>query len=103
MKFAKPENSYNELEGFLLDAEEVLQRIELPYRVVILCTGDLGFAASKTYDIEVLLPEQGELREISSCTNFEDYQSRRVKASWVRLIGRQEQKIVRFKFFLLLA
>lgn len=77
VKFVKPETSYNELEGLLLDAEEVLQRLELPYRIVILCTGDLGFAASKTYDIEVWLPGQKRFREISSCSNFEDYQTRR--------------------------
>lgn len=77
VKFVKPETSYDELEGLLLDAEEVLQRLELPYRVVVLCTGDLGFAASKTYDIEVWIPGQKRFREISSCSNFEDYQARR--------------------------
>ncbi|MEK6693107.1 MAG: serine--tRNA ligase [Nitrospirota bacterium] len=77
VKFVKPETSYDEIERLLLDAEEVLQRLELPYRVVILCTGDLGFAASKTYDIEVWLPAQKRFREISSCSNFEDYQARR--------------------------
>lgn len=77
VKFVKPENSYDELESLLLDAEEILQRLELPYRVVILCTGDLGFAAAKTYDIEVWLPGQKRYREISSCSNFEDYQARR--------------------------
>lgn len=77
VKFVKPERSYDELEGLLLDAEEVLRRLKLPYRVVILCTGDLGFAATKTYDIEVWLPGQGRYREISSCSNFEAYQARR--------------------------
>lgn len=77
VKFVRPETSYDELETLLLDAEEVLRRLELPYRVVILCTGDLGFAAAKTYDIEVWLPGQRRFREISSCSNFEDYQARR--------------------------
>ncbi len=73
VKFAHPDHSYEELESLLLDAEEVLQLLGLPYRVVILCTGDLGFAASKTYDIEVWLPGQNRFCEISSCSNFEDF------------------------------
>ncbi|MGC2425194.1 MAG: serine--tRNA ligase [Nitrospirota bacterium] len=77
VKFARPENSYEELEALLNDAEEVLKRLELPYRVVSLCTGDLGFSAAKTYDIEVWLPGQEKYREISSCSNFEDFQARR--------------------------
>jgi seryl-tRNA synthetase len=77
VKFALPENSYEELESLLKDAEAVLQELQLPYRVVTLCTGDLGFAAAKTYDIEVWLPGQELYREISSCSNFEDYQARR--------------------------
>jgi seryl-tRNA synthetase len=77
VKFTTPEQSYEELESLLLDAEEVLQELELPYRVVTLCTGDLGFAAAKTYDIEAWLPGQQAFREISSCSNFEDFQSRR--------------------------
>ncbi len=77
VKFVTPETSYDELESLLLDAEEVLQRLGLPYRVVILCTGDLGFAAAKTYDIEVWAPGQNRFVEISSCSNFEDYQARR--------------------------
>ncbi|MFH1625076.1 MAG: serine--tRNA ligase [Pseudomonadota bacterium] len=77
VKFATPETSYDELESLLLDAEEVLQRLGLPYRVVSLCTGDLGFAAAKTYDIEVWLPGQERFVEISSCSNFEDFQARR--------------------------
>ncbi|MBA2847956.1 serine--tRNA ligase [Thermosulfuriphilus ammonigenes] len=77
VKFAHPDHSYEELESLLLDAEEVLQLLGLPYRVVILCTGDLGFAASKTYDIEVWLPGQNRFCEISSCSNFEDFQARR--------------------------
>ncbi len=77
VKFVKPENSYEELESLLLDAEEVLQLLGLHYRVVVLCTGDLGFAASKTYDIEVWAPGQNRYVEISSCSNFEDFQARR--------------------------
>ncbi len=79
VKFARPDNSYEELEGLLNDAEEVLKRLELPYRVVTLCTGDIGFSAAKTYDIEVWLPGQGRYREISSCSNFEDFQARRAE------------------------
>ncbi len=77
VKFAKPEDSYNEHEKLTADAEKVLQVLGLPYRVVSLCTGDLGFAAAKTYDLEVWLPGQGAYREISSCSNFEDFQARR--------------------------
>ncbi len=77
VKFVKPETSYEELESLLLDAEEVLQLLGLHYRVVVLCTGDLGFAASKTYDIEVWAPGQNRYVEISSCSNFEDFQARR--------------------------
>ncbi|MFZ0051920.1 MAG: serine--tRNA ligase [Desulfobaccales bacterium] len=77
VKFTTPETSYEELERLLRDAEAVLQELGLPYRVVVLCTGDLGFAAAKTYDLEVWLPGQGLYREISSCSNFEDYQARR--------------------------
>ena len=77
VKFVTPETSYNELEKLLADAEEVLQELGLHYRVVVLCTGDMGFAAAKTYDIEVWLPGQGLYREISSCSNFEAYQARR--------------------------
>ena len=77
VKFTLPENSYDELERLLHDAEEVLQELGLHYRVVVLCTGDMGFAAAKTYDIEVWLPGQDLYREISSCSNFESYQARR--------------------------
>jgi len=72
-----PEQSYDELESLTLNAEEVLKRLELPYRTVMLCTGDLGFAAAKTYDIEVWLPSQNTYREISSCSNTEAFQARR--------------------------
>ncbi len=77
VKFADPENSYEELEKLLANAETILQKLNLHYRVVNLCTGDLGFSAAKTYDIEVWLPGQGVYREISSCSNFEDFQARR--------------------------
>jgi len=77
VKFARPEDSYKELEKLLLNAEEVLKRLGLAYRVIVLCTGDIGFSASKTYDIEVWLPGQNRYREISSCSNFEDFQARR--------------------------
>ncbi len=77
VKFTTPENSYDELEKLTANAEEVLKRLGLPYRVVELCTGDLGFSAARTYDIEVWLPAQEKYREISSCSNFEDFQARR--------------------------
>jgi seryl-tRNA synthetase len=77
VKFTLPEHSYDELERLRQDAEEVLQELGLHYRVVVLCTGDMGFAAAKTYDLEVWLPGQDLYREISSCSNFEDYQARR--------------------------
>jgi len=77
VKFTRPEDSASELETLLADAEEVLQLLNLPYRVVTLCTGDLGFSATKTYDIEVWMPAQDKYREISSCSNFGDFQARR--------------------------
>jgi seryl-tRNA synthetase len=77
VKFVKPENSYDELESLTKNAEEVLKRLKLPYRVVTLCTGDIGFSAAKTYDLEVWFPAQGKYREISSCSNFVDFQARR--------------------------
>jgi len=77
VKFTRPDQSYQELELLLANAEKVLQLLEIPYRVVELCTGDIGFSAAKTYDIEVWLPGQGTYREISSCSNFEDFQARR--------------------------
>jgi seryl-tRNA synthetase len=84
VKFTTPETSYEELELLLQNAEEVLQELGLPYRVVVLCTGDMGFAAAKTYDIEVWLPGQGLYREISSCSNFTDYQARRAEIRFKR-------------------
>ena len=93
VKFTKPENSYDELEKLLSDAEEVLKRLRLPYRVVSLCTGDLGFSASKTYDIEVWLPGQDTFKEISSCSNFEDFQARRAKIRY-RISGKSKTEYV---------
>lgn len=77
VKFSRSENSYEELEKLTNDAEKVLQALGLPYRVVTLCTGDLGFSSAKTYDIEVWMPSYGRYVEISSCSNFEDFQARR--------------------------
>jgi seryl-tRNA synthetase len=79
VKFATPETSYAELEELTKNAEEILKLLGLHYRVVTLCSGDMGFSAAKTYDIEVWLPGQGKFREISSCSNFEDFQARRAK------------------------
>jgi seryl-tRNA synthetase len=77
VKFASPDESYDELESLTRNAEEVLKRLDLPYRTVLLCTGDMGFASAKTYDIEVWLPSQRTYREISSCSNMEAFQARR--------------------------
>ncbi|MBQ4100904.1 MAG: serine--tRNA ligase [Oscillospiraceae bacterium] len=77
VKFVKPETSYDELEKLTNDAERVLQALELPYRVIRLCGGDLGFSSAMTYDIEVWMPSYGRYLEISSCSNFEDFQARR--------------------------
>jgi seryl-tRNA synthetase len=93
VKFTKPENSYEELEKLLSNAEEILKRLKLPYRVVNLCTGDLGFSASKTYDIEVWLPGQDTFKEISSCSNFEDFQARRAKIRF-RISGKSKTEYV---------
>jgi seryl-tRNA synthetase len=79
VKFARPDDSWEELEKLTLDAEDILKRLELPYRVVTLCTADLGFSSAKTYDIEVWLPGQNLYREISSCSNFLDFQARRAE------------------------
>ncbi|TWJ16583.1 serine--tRNA ligase [Geobacter argillaceus] len=79
VKFVTPETSYQELDRLLDNAEEILRQLELPYRVVELCTGDIGFSAARTFDIEVWLPGQNTYREISSCSNFEDFQARRAK------------------------
>jgi len=77
VKLTSPQTSMEELEALVADAEEVLRRLELPYRVVLLSSGDMGFAAAKTYDVEVWLPGQGEYKEISSCSNCTDFQARR--------------------------
>jgi seryl-tRNA synthetase len=77
VKLTEPEASYDELEKMVANAEEVLRRLRIPYRVVELCTGDMGFSAAKTYDLEVWLPGQNAYREISSCSNCEDFQARR--------------------------
>ena len=77
VRFAHPEDSYNQLERMRRHAEDLLERLELPYRTIVLCTGDLGFGAAKTYDLEVWLPAQKSYREISSCSNCEDFQARR--------------------------
>jgi len=84
VKFSLPESSYDELETLLNNAEVILQRLKLPYQVVELCTGDLGFSAAKTYDIEVWMPAQGVFREISSCSNFENFQARRANIRFKR-------------------
>lgn len=82
VKFTTPESSYDELEKLTLNAEEVLKRLGLHYRVVLLCTGDTGFSSAKTYDLEVWLPAQDCYREISSCSNFEDFQARRAEIKY---------------------
>jgi seryl-tRNA synthetase len=79
VKFTRPENSYEEHEKLTRDAEEILRRLELPYRTVLLCTGDTSFSSAKTYDIEVWLPGQSAYKEISSCSNFEAFQARRAQ------------------------
>jgi seryl-tRNA synthetase len=78
----RPDQSFTALEQLTGHAEAILQRLELPYRVVTLCAGDLGFSATKTYDLEVWLPGQQRYREISSCSNFGDFQARRLQARW---------------------
>lgn len=84
VKYSKPEDSYEELEKMTNNAETILQKLGLPYRVITLCTGDMGFAAAKTYDIEVWIPAQNTYREISSCSNTEDFQARRAKIRYRR-------------------
>src|SRR5688500_7724798 len=90
VKFANPANSYAELESLTADAEEILQRLGLHYRVVVLCTGDMGFSSAKTYDIEVWLPSQNAFREISSCSNFEDFQARRAEIRFRKADGKRQ-------------
>jgi len=82
VQIVNPQDSYQALEELTANAERVLQLLELPYRVMALCAGDMGFSAAKTYDLEVWLPGQQRYREISSCSNFEDFQARRMKARY---------------------
>lgn len=84
VKFTEPSKSYDELESLTADAEKILQKLKLPYRVVLLCTGDMGFSAAKTYDLEVWFPSEERYREISSCSNFEDFQARRANIKFKR-------------------
>ncbi len=93
VKFTRPEESYEELDKLTDNAEEVLRLLGLPYRVVVLCTGDLGFASAKTYDIEVWLPGQNAYREISSCSNYEDFQARRANIKY-REKGKKGTRLV---------
>jgi seryl-tRNA synthetase len=90
VQIVQPQNSYENLEQLTGHAEEILKRLELPYRVVTLCTGDMGFSAAKTYDIEVWLPGQNAYREISSCSNFEAFQARRMQARFRNEKGKPE-------------
>src|SRR5256885_6992726 len=90
VKLTTPEQSYEELEKLTANAEEVLRRLELPYRTMLLCTGDTGFASAKTYDLEVWLPGQNGYREISSCSNFEAFQARRMHARYRNESGKVE-------------
>jgi len=90
MAFARPDDSYNELERLTSNAEEVLKRLELPYRTMLLSTGDMGFASAKTYDLEVWLPSQQTYREISSCSNTEAFQARRANIKFRADGGRAE-------------
>ncbi|MDO9372158.1 MAG: serine--tRNA ligase [Gammaproteobacteria bacterium] len=82
VQIVRPQDSFDALEKLTAHAEAILQKLELPYRMVALCTGDMGFAAAKTYDLEVWLPSQNKYREISSCSNFTDFQARRMQARW---------------------
>lgn len=82
VQLARPQDSMAALEGLTADAEKILQLLELPYRTIVLCGGDMGFSSAKTYDIEVWLPAQNTYREISSCSNFKDFQARRLQARW---------------------
>ncbi len=93
VKFTRPESSWDELESLLADAEAALQLLELPYRVINLCAGDLGFSSAKTYDIEVWLPGQNNYREISSCSNFLDFQARRAGIRY-RPKGEKKSRLV---------
>ncbi len=89
MKFSNPDDSYSELEKLTADAEKILKKLGLHYRVVLLCTGDLSFSSAKTYDIEVWMPSRGKFVEISSCSNFEDFQARRGKIKFFSREGKR--------------
>jgi seryl-tRNA synthetase len=90
VQIVAPETSYDALEQMVGHAETILQRLELPYRVITLCTGDMGFSATKTYDLEVWLPAQNTYREISSCSNTETFQARRMQARYRNAQGKPE-------------
>jgi len=90
VKFTRPEQSYDELEKLTADAEDILRRLGLPFRTVVLCAGDMGFSSAKTYDIEVWLPGQNGYKEISSCSNFEAFQSRRAGIRFKNAKGKSE-------------
>jgi seryl-tRNA synthetase len=90
VQFVRPEESWDALESLVGHAEAILQKLELPYRTVVLCGGDLGFSAAKTYDIEVWVPSQQKYREISSCSNFAEFQARRMKARYRNADGKPE-------------
>jgi len=94
VKFVHPDSSYEELETLVKDAEEVLQLLEIPYRIVALCTGDLGFSATKCYDIEVWLPSENRFLEISSCSNFEEFQARRANIRFKPENGRGKTRFL---------
>ena len=83
VKYCKPEDSWDELESLTKEAEKILQLLKLPYHVVCLCTGDIGFSSAKTYDIEVWMPAQNKYREISSCSNCLDFQARRANIRFI--------------------
>jgi seryl-tRNA synthetase len=91
VKITRPDNSYEELDKLLADAEAVMQALELPYRVISLCSGDIGFGAAKCYDIEVWLPSEERYREISSCSNYEEFQARRAR---IRMRRQADNKVV---------
>jgi seryl-tRNA synthetase len=90
VQIVAPETSYDALEQMVGHAETILQKLELPYRVITLCTGDMGFSATKTYDLEVWLPAQNTYREISSCSNTETFQARRMQARYRNAQGKPE-------------
>ena len=90
MRIVHPDTSWQALEELTANAETILQRLELPYRKIVLCTGDMGFGAAKTYDLEVWIPAQDTYREISSCSNCTDFQARRMQARFKNAQGKNE-------------